>query len=177
MKPDLGIYEKNCGRQDVIDFAALDHHMEFEFHPGDDPFRDINASFTYQDGKFEYDTHASSDSLGQITSYVSAQAAIQFRTHIFSVVICHSLARLLRWDRSGAVVSRSFSYSKLPYLAEEHLVTQDPYMNHSWPTYSLVPSDSPTLNHGVFRPLCRPGIYRYDLSSGYLSPKLSLSFL
>ena len=118
MKPDLGMYEKECGRRGVTDFAVLDHHMEFKFHPGDDPFHDFNDPFTCQDGKFEHDTYASSDSRGQITSYVSAQAAIQFRTHIFSVFVCHRFARLLRWDRSGAVVSRRFSYSKLSYLAE-----------------------------------------------------------
>lgn len=67
----------------MTNFAALDHHMEFKFHPGDDPFRDFNASFTCEEGKYERNTYASSDSRGQIMSYVSAQVAIQFRTHFF----------------------------------------------------------------------------------------------
>ena len=46
-----------------------------------------------------------------------ARLATQLRSHLFSILICGGYARLLRWYRSGAVVSQAFNYSNR-YLAE-----------------------------------------------------------
>ena len=51
------------------------------------------------------DTHSHSDKRGQINFYAN-----QFRTHAFSFIICKDTARLIYLDRSGAVVTKSFSY-------------------------------------------------------------------
>ena len=40
----------------------------------------------------------------------------QYRTHVFSVLICDNHARLIRWDRSGAIVT-----GQIPYNTEPHL--------------------------------------------------------
>jgi hypothetical protein len=61
---------------------------------------------------------AGRDTLGQITSYATAQFAKQFRTHIFSVLIFHEHARLIRWDRSGAIVTRRFNYCDTIHLLD-----------------------------------------------------------
>jgi hypothetical protein len=42
--------------------------------------------------------------------------AAQFRVHIFTILICGGYARILCWDRSGAVVTAAF-----PYHSERHL--------------------------------------------------------
>ncbi|KAK0482265.1 hypothetical protein IW261DRAFT_1026447 [Armillaria novae-zelandiae] len=46
--------------------------------------------------------------------------ASQYRTHLFTVFICADRARLLRRDRAGVTVTRSFQYSSsdTPYLQE-----------------------------------------------------------
>jgi hypothetical protein len=61
-------------------------------------------------GSFEHETEASKDAMGEITSYAVAQLATQFRTHIFTILVCGGYPRLLRWDRSGAVVTAAFDY-------------------------------------------------------------------
>ncbi|KAG2030244.1 hypothetical protein BDR03DRAFT_878788, partial [Suillus americanus] len=58
------------------------------------------------------------DTLGQITSYAAAQLGAQYRTHAFSVLIVRSLARIIRWDREGVLVTRAFDYNEHPHLAD-----------------------------------------------------------
>ena len=49
--------------------------------------------------------------LGQIGAYASAQLASQFCTHCFSVCIFKDIARIIRWDREGAVVTEPILYN------------------------------------------------------------------
>jgi hypothetical protein len=111
VKPDVSLYLSGCRRDPsiVTDISLIDVHMEFKLDPNDDPFRDH--------GTFENDSRRSADTRGQITSYTTKQLASQFRTHAFSVIICNDRARLIYWDRSGAVVTQSFSYGEEPWLA------------------------------------------------------------
>ena len=87
----------------------MDLWGEVKYDPNDDPFRD--------EGTFEHISKQSIDAKGQITSYAVAQLAVQFRTHIFSVLVFPTYARLLRWDRSGVVVTRAFALEDR-FLAE-----------------------------------------------------------
>jgi hypothetical protein len=89
----------------------METHIEVKFDENDDAFRDDIAE------SFEHDTEASKDTKGQITSYAVAQLATQFRVHIFTILVCGGYARLLRWDRSGAVVTSAFDYCDR-YLGE-----------------------------------------------------------
>ncbi|KAG2065457.1 hypothetical protein BDR04DRAFT_943283, partial [Suillus decipiens] len=57
------------------------------------------------------------DTLGQITSYASAQLSAQYRTHAFSILIICNHARIIRWDREGAIVTDAFDYSQESHLA------------------------------------------------------------
>lgn len=82
--------------------------MESKLSPNDDPFCD--------NGTFENESQQSADTKGQITSYVTKQFASQFRTYAFSIIICKDMARLIYWDRSGAVVTKSLSYVKDRWL-------------------------------------------------------------
>ncbi|KAH9932693.1 uncharacterized protein BXZ73DRAFT_26617, partial [Epithele typhae] len=46
--------------------------------------------------------------LGQIVNYALEIVKRQHRRHVFSISLCGSKARFIRWDRAGAIVSRSF---------------------------------------------------------------------
>ncbi|KAF8798329.1 hypothetical protein BYT27DRAFT_7151134 [Phlegmacium glaucopus] len=111
IKPDVSLYISGCRTDPTIitDVSLIDIQMEFKLDPNDDPFRDHDA--------FEKDTLRSADTRGQITFYATKQLASQFRTHAFSVIICKDTARLIHWDRSGAVVTQAFSYVEEAWLA------------------------------------------------------------
>lgn len=49
-------------------------------------------------------------------TYYKEQASRQHRTFMFQIFIFGSFARFLRWDRSGAVVTRRFNYKEVPRL-------------------------------------------------------------
>jgi len=111
LKPDISIYTRGCDRSRPTDFSLMESHIEVKFDENDDPFDDESVH------SFEHDREASKDTKGQITSYAVAQLAGQFRTHIFTILVCGGYARILRWDRSGAVVTAAFDYCNR-YLGE-----------------------------------------------------------
>jgi hypothetical protein len=47
-----------------------------------------------------------------VASYVTAQFAAQFRTHVFSILLFRKSARLMRWDRAGVIVSERIRLDK-----------------------------------------------------------------
>jgi hypothetical protein len=49
---------------------------------------------------------------GQIATYAALQLDSQYRTHVFSVLIMKTYARLIRWDRSGAIVTGPIYYAE-----------------------------------------------------------------
>ena len=90
--------------------------IEFKWNAHDDPFIDNSVA----DGKttFVRDTNRAMDTLGQITGYAAAQLGSQFRCHLYSVLVIRDRARLLRWDRTGTIVSESFEYNEDNHLAD-----------------------------------------------------------
>ncbi|KAI0357831.1 hypothetical protein OH77DRAFT_1305455 [Trametes cingulata] len=58
---------------------------------------------------------------GQHFAYAVEIQARQPRGFLYSVAICGSYARLLRWDRSGVIVSTSFDYRERPDVLCEFL--------------------------------------------------------
>ena len=54
----------------------------------------------------------------QITTYAALQLDSQYRTHVFRVLIVGDYARLIRWDRSGAIVTAPIYYQRDPALLE-----------------------------------------------------------
>lgn len=91
----------------------------------DDPFLDIskasNSSTTAEFLKsgLEYLDETDYETMridpryqrGQLIAYATEVCARQHRQFLFSILICHHNARLIRWDHSGALVSESFDYS------------------------------------------------------------------
>ena len=94
--------------------------IEFKWRPSDDPF--CAMCDIQRDGKtfksFLRETKSADDTLGQITSYAAAHLGSQFRTHVYSVFILKNTARIIRWDRSGAIVTEAIEYNNFSLLAE-----------------------------------------------------------
>ncbi|KAG1777120.1 hypothetical protein EV702DRAFT_1045519 [Suillus placidus] len=63
------------------------------------------------------DTMKGIDTLGQITSYAAAQLGAQYRTHLISILIVETFARIIRY-MEGAIVTHTFNYNKDPHLAD-----------------------------------------------------------
>lgn len=105
MKPDITCYDSGKGRESKTDFSSVEVVIEVKIASGDDPFDDEAPD------SIESASVQGSDTRNQIISYAVAQLAMQFRSHIFSVIIVKDCARLIRWDRSGAVVTAAFRYA------------------------------------------------------------------
>ena len=95
------------------DSALAEMFIEFKWFNHDNPFEleDWNNPFVRR-------TKRSIDTLGQITAYAAAQFRSQFWTHIYSILIVKSQARIIRWDRSGAIVTEAIKYNCSNLLAE-----------------------------------------------------------
>jgi len=53
---------------------------------------------------------------GQIIAYTTTLLSNQYRTHAFSVLIIKDYARLIRWDRGGAIITEPIYYNTESYL-------------------------------------------------------------
>jgi hypothetical protein len=111
IKPDVTIYSKLAFKTNS---AWAEIFIEFKWDSKDNLFCDIKH---YGDPLLS-NTKSARDTLGQITSYAAAQFGAQFRTHLYSVFICKDTARILRWDRSGAIVTEAFKYNDSSYLVD-----------------------------------------------------------
>lgn len=102
-------------------FGLVELVVEVKIDASKDPFRDLKENET---GSFfaEYKgTNSSSNALvvlGQIAAYASQICARQHRVHCFTLSIYGTTARLIRWDRAGAIVSEAFDYQKTKWLYE-----------------------------------------------------------
>ncbi|OBZ74091.1 hypothetical protein A0H81_06327 [Grifola frondosa] len=56
--------------------------------------------------------------LEQLRAYAETAMDHEHRTHLYSVLVLHKFARLIRWDRSGAVVTDKFNYKAHPEILE-----------------------------------------------------------
>ncbi|RXW12293.1 hypothetical protein EST38_g13563 [Candolleomyces aberdarensis] len=128
---------------------------------------------------FERDTNAACATRGQLATYTAAQSGAQFRTHSFSLFIFGPCARLIRWDRSCALVSERFEYGKSPnnYLADflHRYSLLDDKGRGKDPTLSGSPSSAGSQAGGKVAPVapgeCPPGMEEELHSSNALNPK------
>jgi hypothetical protein len=98
----------------MTDFSKMELWLEFKYHKDSDGFRDPEGhSNPSEDGfRFEHDSEESQLTRGQLASYAAAHMGTQFHVHAFSLLICGSFARFIRWDRAAAIVSQRFDYTK-----------------------------------------------------------------
>ncbi|OBZ73860.1 hypothetical protein A0H81_06311 [Grifola frondosa] len=81
--------------------------MWVEFKEGGDPFSD------------EVDGPMRKLFLERLSSYAEMAMGRAHRTHIYTVLVMGTFARLIRWDRSGAVMTDKFQYKEHPEILGE----------------------------------------------------------
>ncbi|TFK67806.1 hypothetical protein BDN72DRAFT_822011 [Pluteus cervinus] len=97
--PDISVYFKTPSfLRTAYDFKKVELSIELRQNDADDPFDDDGESF-HRVGD------AAKATLAQLFLYATAHFASQFRTHVFSVLVLPTYARLLRWDRNGVIVT------------------------------------------------------------------------
>ncbi|KAI5120905.1 hypothetical protein M0805_003005, partial [Coniferiporia weirii] len=110
LKPDVSVYRKGSATNRTR-FSEMELFIEFKPQSLDDPFE---GSSTTPEESFVKTTSTAQHIIGQMVSYVVAQLGSGFRTHTFSVLVVGDIARLIRWDRAGAIVSEPIEYAKDP---------------------------------------------------------------
>jgi hypothetical protein len=123
LKPDCSVYAEPEGRDNTDKGPSLNFsRVEFviEFKSESDPFVDDYSNSgepNTQHNPFIGQPDSTRKDLGQIVAYATAVLSVQYRTHMFMVFIVKDNARLIRWDRSGALVT-----AKIPFNEESHLL-------------------------------------------------------
>jgi hypothetical protein len=74
-----------------------------------------DAGFGFNGGAFLRQSDTGRKSRAQLVQYATEIMHRQHRTHAFMVLIAKDSARLLRWDRAGAIVSEPINLLKDPY--------------------------------------------------------------
>jgi len=124
IKPDVSVYSINSDSSVVTDSSKVEMFLEFKWKKNENPFCEVydvehpNGQAGETVKSFLRNTKAAKDTLGQITAYAAAQFGAQFRTHVYSILIVKDTARILRWDRSGTLVTEAIKYNKSHHLAE-----------------------------------------------------------
>ncbi|PIL22444.1 hypothetical protein GSI_15132 [Ganoderma sinense ZZ0214-1] len=114
---------KNRGAT-VMGYAAL--FIEVKRVPGMDPFVDLPASRDRSRWRFVLNFQGVGSAVmqdamrgcfGQNVTYAAEILARQHRQFLYSILVCGTVARFIRWDRAGALVSSAFDIHRSP----EHL--------------------------------------------------------
>ncbi|KAG1798816.1 uncharacterized protein BJ212DRAFT_1235207, partial [Suillus subaureus] len=113
IKPDVCVYPDGCEPSSPnCNVSTTEIIIEFKWSPSHDAFHHSGA------GSLVSQMEKGMNTLGQIMSYTAAQLSTQFHTHIFSVLIMHNHAWIIRWDREGAIISSAINYNNKPDLAD-----------------------------------------------------------
>ena len=117
LAPDCSIFTRDH-KAKTSDFSQVDAIVEFK-KESKDPFVDDSNSEGNPEMKnnpFLCKEGPNRDVLGQLTAYATATLGAQYRTHLFMVLIAGEYARLIRWDRGGAIVTGRIPFNKEPYF-------------------------------------------------------------
>ncbi|KAF9017567.1 hypothetical protein BDZ89DRAFT_1022100 [Hymenopellis radicata] len=130
MAVDIGHYLKADCPPSATAFDRMQSQVELKPSGQYDPFKDIDdgeaaESQDKEEGDADKDepipenmfpaenpTDKGTHTRGQICVYAATTMTLMFRSHLFTVVLFGSFARLIRWDRRGSIVTRRFDYTK-----------------------------------------------------------------
>ncbi|KAN0105673.1 hypothetical protein V8E52_010792, partial [Russula decolorans] len=120
IRPDCSVYAKEISPE-FTNSSLVEFFIEHKSQPNMDPFivpksKPSTLPTTLCTNPFVKDSTEAISTLGQMTSYVTSHLGSQFRTHAFFVLIVHNYARIIRWDRGGAVVTAPIRFNE-----EDHL--------------------------------------------------------
>jgi hypothetical protein len=129
MKPDITIYPPDLpqrvytsatgGTFSHFGFAELVIEVKLKVDPFNDKSKGSKtSSFVIDHLGSAKSIREATKSLGQIVAYAAETCARQHRVFCYSVLVVGGTARLLRWDRSGVIVSESFDYTVKDHLHE-----------------------------------------------------------
>ncbi|KAL7277771.1 LOW QUALITY PROTEIN: hypothetical protein ACG7TL_008714 [Trametes sanguinea] len=108
-KIDGGIYRRNDAPHDSTRWSSIELSIECKTEPTQlDPFEDNSSGPEPRSIRRQ-------DVLGQIMCYSVLVFDNQHRTHHFTLLILGSMARIIRWDRSGLLVTHKFDYTEEPW--------------------------------------------------------------
>ncbi|KAG2152932.1 hypothetical protein DEU56DRAFT_522014 [Suillus clintonianus] len=118
-QPDIALYKSGSARKGVTDMSAMEAWITIKPSMQQDPFHDPYEDFQNDPYEgvpdyhsFELDGKQSISTRAYMLACANAFFATQFRRFGFSILICGSCARFVRWDRAGALVSMRFDYTK-----------------------------------------------------------------
>lgn len=125
-QPDCSVFVRPAGPPTfdgvyppaITDSPCLEFVVEFKSNASSDPFvvpAKRRGKETGSGNPFVR-TQQVDSVVGQITAYATHILSSQYRTHAFTILICQNLARLIRWDRAGAIVTEPISYNDDSYL-------------------------------------------------------------
>jgi hypothetical protein len=100
-----------------LDSSLAEFFIEFKGSRDQDPFIADKPSST-EDPLVLVPQTPTSLVAGQITAYATLIMGAQYRTHTFLVLVVRDFARLLRWDRGGAVFTERIYYDEQPHLLD-----------------------------------------------------------
>lgn len=128
-KPDCGLFLKSSDDEQLSArsyMAEVQIPIEMKPQKSQDAFNNITDTREQvqkekQDAMLEISLTKNTDQSilhrGQQIDYVTQIMSLQHRTHVFSLSIMGHHARIIRWDRAGAIVSKSFDY-----VSSKHLI-------------------------------------------------------
>ena len=100
--------------------SRVEFVVEFKSSPSYDPFvvpkKQEGKGRTASGNPLMSTAATAHEVVGQITAYAAQILSSQYRTHLFTILICKDSARLIRWDRAGAIVTEPISYDNNSYL-------------------------------------------------------------
>jgi hypothetical protein len=134
LAPDISVYAADTvpDADAKTDCSEMELFVELKFAETSDLFRDPKDPLQPQaeNFRFENDSDVSRLIRGQLCSYAVAHGGSQFRVHTSTQSICGRSARFVRWDRSGAIVIRSFDYIKQAHILARFF-WRYAHLNHS----------------------------------------------
>jgi hypothetical protein len=119
-QPDCSVYSSDVHKHE-LNSSYLEFPIAFKSSPDQDPFviNPIPSDSEHEPlNPFMNTTRAGRHVAGQITAYATLTLGAQYRTHVFLVLIIKKIARLIRWDRGGAVVTAPIHYDNEPFLLD-----------------------------------------------------------
>ncbi|KAH9943804.1 hypothetical protein B0H21DRAFT_884192 [Amylocystis lapponica] len=109
-KPDAGVYLKSERSKDARTiWARTRMTIEFKRQVGHDPFDDKKWPEEFESIALDREANR-----GQIIHSATEIFLRQHRCFVFSVIVFGTCARIIRWDRSGALVTERFDYKSEP---------------------------------------------------------------
>ncbi|KAI9511079.1 hypothetical protein F5148DRAFT_994260 [Russula earlei] len=120
-RPDCAVYDRSIDHKNKFNSSLTEFAIEFKANPNHSPFINPPSSDNKDSGSTEEVSMMNrsmhgNEAAGQIVAYATLILGAQYRTHTFLVMIAGDHARLIRWDRGGAIVTEPIFYDKVSYL-------------------------------------------------------------